>query len=47
MLEETDEERVVYYGDWFEDECGFVSQWNREDTGSLGCFKIWRVVEEE
>ena|SRR5690348_8378116 len=46
VLEETEEERSVSYGDWFETDEGLIKQWDREDVGSLGCFKIWRQVKE-
>ena len=46
VLEETEEERSVSYGDWFQTDEGLIKQWDREDVGSLGCFKIWREVKE-
>lgn len=45
-LVETDEERSVSYGDWYEDNDGKITQWTNKDFGSLCCFKIWRIKEE-
>lgn len=46
VLEETEEERSVSYGDWYEDEKGFVRHWSNPDYGGLVCFKIWKEVKE-
>lgn len=46
VLEETEEERSVSYGDWYEDDLGRVSQWLNKNYGSSRCVKIWKQVKE-
>lgn len=46
VLEETEEERSVSYGDWYEDDHGRVKQWLNKDYGSSRCVKIWKEVKE-
>lgn len=46
VLEETEEERSVSYGDWYEDDLGRVNQWLNKDHGSSRCVKIWKEVKE-
>ena len=46
VLEETEEERSVSYGDWYEDDLGRVNQWLNKSYGSSRCVKIWKQVKE-
>lgn len=46
VLEETEEERSVSYGEWYEDDLGRVNQWNNKGYGSSRCVKIWKEVKE-
>lgn len=47
VLEETEEERSVSYGDWYEDDLGRVNQWLNKGYGSSRCVKIWKEVKEK
>lgn len=46
MLEDTEEERSVSYGDWFEDNDGTIGQWPDNQYGSQESYKVWREVKE-
>lgn len=46
VLEETDEERSVSYGEWLEYEDGLIGQWSDEKYGSNVSYKVWREVKE-
>ena len=45
VLEETDEERSVSYGEWIEYEDGLIGQWPDEKYGSNISYKVWREVK--
>ena len=46
VLEETEEERSISFGDWYEDDVGNVSRYLNMHFGSRRTYKIWREVNE-
>lgn len=42
MLVETDEERSVSYGEWYEDKDGLKGQWTDSKYGSFGVIKYFK-----
>lgn len=46
VLEDTDEERSLSYGDWYEDDEGNLHKYLNESFGSRRTYKVWREVKE-
>lgn len=46
IFEETKEERLVIFGDWYGDNKGIIGRWSDINNWSNRPFKIWREVKE-
>lgn len=46
VLEVTNEERPVSFGDWYGDKDGTIGQWPDSEYGSEESYVIWREVKE-
>lgn len=46
ILEETEEERSVSFGDWYGENGNIIARWSDINYGSNRTFTIWRAVKE-
>ncbi len=46
ILEETEEERSVSFGDWYGANGNIIARWSDINYGSNRPFTIWREVKE-